>query len=81
MQLPTRRSDFSAARDGVLVYDAATGRIAVSSGGAFLQIPQIVDAPASASASGSAGQIAFDASYFYVCTATDTWRRIAHSTW
>ena len=38
-------------------------------------------APASAGATGAAGQIAFDADYFYVCVATDTWKRAAISTW
>ncbi len=42
---------------------------------------ELVTAPASASASGTAGQIAYDSSYFYVCTATDTWARVAISTW
>ena len=37
--------------------------------------------PASASASGEAGQIEWDGSYIYVCTATDTWVRAALSTW
>jgi hypothetical protein len=37
--------------------------------------------PASASATGNTGEICWDASYLYVCTATNTWRRIAHSTW
>lgn len=37
--------------------------------------------PASASATGTTGQIAWDASYFYVCTASNTWRRVAHATW
>lgn len=37
--------------------------------------------PASATATGSAGEICWDASYLYICTATNTWRRIAHSTW
>ena len=37
--------------------------------------------PASASATGNAGDICWDSSYLYVCTATNTWRRIAHSTW
>lgn len=37
--------------------------------------------PASASATGNAGDICWDSSYIYVCTATNTWRRIAHSTW
>tara|TARA_R100000935_G_C2833507_1_gene166624 strand:+ start:2060 stop:2623 length:564 start_codon:yes stop_codon:yes gene_type:complete len=37
--------------------------------------------PASASASGAIGMITWDASYIYVCTATNTWKRIAISTW
>jgi hypothetical protein len=37
--------------------------------------------PASASATGSAGEIRWDADYIYVCTATDTWKRAALSTW
>ncbi len=37
--------------------------------------------PASASAAGTAGQIAWDADYIYVCTATNTWKRAALTTW
>jgi ribose 5-phosphate isomerase RpiB len=37
--------------------------------------------PASASATGSEGQIAWDADYIYICTATDTWKRVAIATW
>lgn len=37
--------------------------------------------PASATATGTAGQIAADASYLYVCVATNTWRRVAISAW
>jgi hypothetical protein len=37
--------------------------------------------PASATASGTAGQIAYDGSYFYVASATNTWVRAALSTW
>ena len=37
--------------------------------------------PASASATGSEGQISWDASYIYVCTATNTWKRVAIATW
>lgn len=40
-----------------------------------------VSAPANASSTGIAGQRAYDSSYLYICTATNTWRRIAHSTW
>lgn len=37
--------------------------------------------PASAGVAGVAGQIAWDASFLYVCTATNTWRRVAHASW
>lgn len=37
--------------------------------------------PATASSSGTAGQIARDASFIYVCVATNTWCRAAISTW
>jgi len=37
--------------------------------------------PASASATGATGEICWDANYIYVCTATNTWKRTAISTW
>lgn len=37
--------------------------------------------PASASAAGTAGTILWDASYVYVCVATNQWKRAALSTW
>lgn len=37
--------------------------------------------PASASAAGNAGDICWDASYVYVCTASNTWKRTAIATW
>jgi hypothetical protein len=37
--------------------------------------------PASATATGTAGTICWDTSYIYVCTATNTWKRVAISTW
>ena len=37
--------------------------------------------PASAGATGAAGDIVWDADYIYVCVATDTWKRVAISTW
>ncbi len=37
--------------------------------------------PATATSPGLAGEIAFDASFFYVCIATDTWRRVGIATW
>lgn len=37
--------------------------------------------PASAAATGAAGTIAWDSSYIYVCTAANTWKRVAIATW
>lgn len=37
--------------------------------------------PVSASSSGAAGQLAYDTDYFYVCVATDTWKRILLTVW
>ena len=40
--------------------------------GGILQIPQATKA---SNASGTAGQVSWDANYFYICTATNTWKR------
>ena len=37
--------------------------------------------PASSSATGTTGTIVWDASYIYICTATNTWKRAAIATW
>lgn len=37
--------------------------------------------PSSASDTGIAGQISWDSSFIYVCVATNTWKRVAISTW
>ena len=37
--------------------------------------------PASATATGTTGEIQWDANYIYVCVATNTWKRVAISTW
>jgi hypothetical protein len=37
--------------------------------------------PATAASTGTAGQVAWDADYIYICTATDTWKRATLTTW
>jgi hypothetical protein len=37
--------------------------------------------PSSASDTGTQGEVAWDADYIYICTATDTWKRAAIATW
>jgi len=69
----------------------SSGRLLVGtssqSGGSLLQVNdnriRIASSktPASASDTGTAGEICWDSSYIYVCTATNTWKRAALSTW
>ena len=42
---------------------------------------RIAKTPAGVSSTGTQGEICWDANYLYVCTATNTWRRAALSTW
>jgi len=37
--------------------------------------------PATATSAGTAGQLAYASGYLYVCVATNTWRRVALSSW
>lgn len=48
----------------------------LNSSGYFLS-----QAPATSTSTGVAGTITYDSSYVYVCTATDTWKRVAIATW
>lgn len=69
----------------------SSGRLLVGtssdSGGALLQVNGdrirvgTAKTPASATATGTTGEICWDASYVYICTATNTWKRAALSTW
>lgn len=43
--------------------------------------PSFVPVPASSSAAGTAGQMAYDGSYLYLCVAANTWRRTAIDDW
>lgn len=38
-------------------------------------------APATAASTGTAGDVRYDADYIYICVATNTWKRVAISTW
>tara|TARA_R110000803_G_scaffold79565_3_gene145243 strand:- start:1424 stop:1780 length:357 start_codon:yes stop_codon:yes gene_type:complete len=54
---------------------------AITSVGTLTSLKVATSTPASASATGTTGTIAWDTSYIYVCTATDTWKRVAIATW
>ena len=38
-------------------------------------------APATSTSAGTAGEIRYDANYIYICTATNTWKRVGIATW
>lgn len=40
-----------------------------------------VTPPATSTSPGTAGQVAYDGSYFYICVATNVWVRAAISDW
>ena len=40
-----------------------------------------VSVPASSSSDGQKGELAYDVNYIYICTATNTWKRSALTTW
>ena len=63
---------------GMASTDILTDYLDVNAGTFRLRSPTT---PASASASGSQGQIRWDANYLYICTATNTWKRVAVATW
>lgn len=62
--------------NGVLALSTSSMSIPTTSKLILLTTP-----PASASATGITGQMAADSNYIYYCTATNTWKRVAISTW
>ena len=58
---------------------AATFAGAVTIGGTVIHT--LSATPASASATGTVGTMSWDASYIYICTAANTWKRVAIATW
>lgn len=72
---------------GLYVEDITVGstNYAIKSGQGRVSFGGLLDiassAPASAGASGVAGQVTWDSGYVYVCTATNTWKRAAIATW
>ena len=78
----------AAAEDGkidlqVMTAGTLTSQAAITSANVTLGVRPVLPThtPASASATGIAGEVAWDANYIYICTATDTWKRVAVSTW
>jgi hypothetical protein len=54
--------------------------LVVNGNGDVRSVSIFVNAPATATSTGIAGQRAYDANFFYVCVATNTWKRTALTT-
>lgn len=87
LRFSTTADGFQAAGERMRITSAGLVGIATTAPSATLDVNadtmrlRTARTPASATATGNAGDICWDSSYLYVCTATNTWRRIAHSTW
>lgn len=65
---------------GVPFYATDTREFYIHDGTEF--VPLITNTtPSSASDTGVKGQIAWDSNYIYICSDTDTWKRVAIATW
>jgi hypothetical protein len=80
-RLSWRVTGQTASENGMILWDEAAGYPVVSLDGNWRRVGVYVAAPAAATSAGKAGHLATDANYIYVCTATDTWKRVAVSTW
>jgi hypothetical protein len=58
------------------------GAVTVATGSALAANHRLTGtAPATASSTGTAGDVRYDTDYVYICTATNTWKRAALTTW
>jgi hypothetical protein len=80
-RLSWRVTGQTASENGIILWDEAAGYPVVSVSGAWNRVGIYVAAPATATSTGQVGHLATDANYIYVCTAANTWKRTAVSTW
>jgi hypothetical protein len=71
----------SSANSNVTIAPADNATIRIGGGANTKIIMYTQNVPATATSTGTAGQIAFDQNYIYYCWATDQWKRSPLSTW
>lgn len=72
------RYDYST---GTSVYDIDFISVGTRGYASIYHMDDALKTPASASAQGNKGDIRWDTGYIYICTAKDTWERVAIATW
>src|SRR5271155_5520277 len=60
-----------------LCISGQVGERPTASGNSNTGTVSLVSAPTHSTSSGSAGMVAYDGNYWYVCTATNSWGRVA----
>ncbi len=75
----TAGTNLTTPENGAVEYDGTN--YFVTSGGVRYTLQRVASVPASASASGVTGSIAYDSGFIYVCVSTNTWVRAALETW
>lgn len=78
---PQRTSNPGTAVGGFAYHNTATNHLTWYDGTVWNEIGRKVAVPATATSTGTIGDYAFDASFFYTCHATNTWRRVAIAAW
>lgn len=66
---------------GQSYFDTTLGKTIDYNGSSWIESARWVSVPASATASGTVGDISADASYIYICHATNTWKRVSIAAW
>jgi len=70
----------SAGNPNIMEYDA-TGTLSVANATISGKLNLTATVPANAGDTGTVGEIRVDADHIYVCTASNTWKRVAIATW
>lgn len=81
MTLTANGGDMNLYMDGGLYIGASASENQILKQSDVSNVSRVVPVPANATDTGATGQIAVDSSYLYVCVATNTWKRVALSTW
>jgi hypothetical protein len=71
----------SSANSNVYIAGANNSTVIIGGGSGSKLIMYATDVPATATSTGTTGQVAFDQNYIYYCYSTDQWKRSPLSTW
>ena len=73
------RNNYPAGLEGGMIYDYTSKHFMGYNGSTWTQLdnPLTPSGTKASNAYGVAGQTSFDSNYFYICIATNTWRRVA----